>query len=170
MFSRLIDESEALALPFGGGRDRKGGVFSEPPPFSFTERARLAPCELTHVRASPGDCFRIITSSEKSARTIQGGYTAAASPPFISESITRELELYKVSVFGTYSPTVVWTGCDEPVGSSQETALLHDCACPVVSAPATEVGRTLLRFTWGSVERDCEEGSVARKCARCARL
>ena len=32
----------------------KGGVFSEPA--FFYERARLAPYELTHVRASSGDC------------------------------------------------------------------------------------------------------------------
>ena len=31
------------------------GVFSPNPPF-FYESARLAPYELTHVRASPGDC------------------------------------------------------------------------------------------------------------------
>ena len=31
------------------------GVFSPNTPF-FYERARLAPYELTHVRASPGDC------------------------------------------------------------------------------------------------------------------
>ena len=31
------------------------GVFSPNPPF-FNESARLAPYELTHVRASPGDC------------------------------------------------------------------------------------------------------------------
>eukprot|EP00964_Phaeocystis_antarctica_P026159 scaffold14717_cov69-Phaeocystis_antarctica.AAC.1 len=37
---------------------RRGkGVFSPNTPF-FYERARFAPYELTHVRASPGDCVR----------------------------------------------------------------------------------------------------------------
>ena len=40
----------------GRADDSLNGVFSPNPPFFFYERARLAPYELIHVRASPGDC------------------------------------------------------------------------------------------------------------------
>jgi hypothetical protein len=55
MFLACSALSILYSIVIGPASEVTEGVFSPNPSF-FYERAQLAPYELTHVRASPGDC------------------------------------------------------------------------------------------------------------------
>ena len=59
------------------------GPFSPSPPshstLFFTQRARLAPCELTHVRAPPGDC-RVRRAGRKRGARFESTEALAEQP------------------------------------------------------------------------------------------